>query len=392
MEQGAWLVLASALATDGSYVDVLAESQNAGSAAPYDTTPNAGLVIVGRNNVADVEKWCNNLPNWDNKKLVPFWIQTSRRSRCVDSEYIKAFNRLRTGGNEAFKMFGDLDMAERNKQDELEDRKRFVHDFFFNKPISANQTLALWQDLDDITTPTGFSVDPGTGGKVMGKKANFIGVVEQLRRCDRVKDLTGHKLNFYELLDELYRIKRAREANGRRVTDIDIWTDSITAANLDTAFLTYWKQESLEMLSLNKEFGRNDELGLSFTKYRVKRPAGLSINIIVDNFFDDFRNDNKTESQEPVGSILAILDIGSSIYWAPIKSNRKAFTVGQLSDLAKIDKDWACVMETVTREQTLISDTGTAVVECPQENLWIWGMGDGVPIMTGPTTDDENLY
>lgn len=395
VEDGQWMVLASALATDGTYVDVLLRSQNGGSAAPYDATPNAGLVIVGRNNVADVEKWCYNMPNWDPRKRVPFWFQTSRRSRCVDSEYMKAFTRLRNGGNAAFAEFGDLDLAERNKQDEVEDRKRFVHDFFFNKPISANQTLSSWESLEDIQTPTGFSVDPGTGGKVMGKRANFIGVVEQLRRCDRVRDLTGQKLNFYELLDELYRIKRAREANGRKVTDIDIWTDSVTAANLETAFLQYWKQESLEMAVLNigvPTRGENTQLGISFASYRVKRPSGLNINIVVDNFFDDFRNDNKVESQEPVGSMLAILDIGASIYWAPIASNRKVFTVGQLGDLAKIDKEWACVMETVTQEKTLISDTGTAFVECPQENLWIWGMGDGVPIMTGPTANVGNLY
>lgn len=392
VEDGAWKVLASALATDGSYVDVLITSQNAGSSAPYKAAPTAGLVIIGRNNVADVEKWCFNLPNWDPRKMVPFWIQTSRRSRCVDSEYIKAFDSLRNGGNEAFKMFGDIDMAERNRQDELEDRKRFVHDFFFNKPINEHQTLGDWQNLDDITTPTGFSVDPGTGGKVMGKKANFIGVLEQLRRCDRLFDLTGQKLNFYEFLDELYRIKRAREANGRVVTDIDVWTDSVMASNMETAALTYWKNESLDQARINIEYGESKDLGISWRSFRVKRPAGVRINIITDNFFDDFRDANKTENQEQVGSILAILDIGKSIYWAPIRSNKKTFTVGQLSDLAKIDKDWACVLETVTQEKTLISDTGTAIVECPQENLWIWGIGDGVPIMTGPTADTGNMY
>jgi hypothetical protein len=396
VEDGQWKVLASAVAADRTYVDILMVSQNAGSSAPFDATPGAsskkGVVYVGRNNVADVEKWCHNLPNWDPNKFVPFWLQTSRRARCVDSEYIKAFTRLRTGGNDAFKAFGDLDMAQRNKQDETEDRKRFVRDFFFNKPISDDQTLADWRDLEDIQTPTGFSVDPGTGGKVMGKRANFIGVVEQLRRCDRVWDLTGQLLNFYELLDELYRIKRAREANGKRVTDLDIWTDSVTAANLHTGFLAYWKQESLETLATNIEFGDHKQLGLSFQSYKVKRPAGVRINIIVDNFFDDFRDANDREDQEPVGSMMAILDIGGSIYWAPTKSNRKVHTVGQLEHLARIDKDWACVMESVTKEQTLISDQGTAVVECPHENLWIWGMGDGVPIVTGPTEDEGNLY
>lgn len=401
VEVGMWKVLASALADDGSYVDVLVESMNAGSSAPFDATPTAGLITIGTNNVNDYEKWCYNLPNWDPKKYVPFWIQTMRYARCVDSEYMKAFARLRNGGNEAFRAFGDLDLAERNRQDEMTRKKRFVWDFFLNKPISAAQTLGTWMlpenggGLEDIVTPSGFSVDPGTGGKVMGKRANFIGIVEQLRACDRVKDLTGAPLNLRELLDEIYRIKRAREANGKKVTDIDIWTDSVMAVRLHTAFLQYWKDESLQMGSINIEApkpGENAELGIAWTSYRVLRPSGVRINVLVDNFFDDFRDANAAESQEAVGSVMAILDLGGSIYWAPIKSNRKVFTVGKIQDLARIDKDWKCVMESVEQEQTLISETGTAIVECPQESLWIWGIGDAAVVTSGQTADEGNLY
>lgn len=392
---GAWKVLASAVASDNSYVDVLVVSQNAGSSAAYDTTPNAGLVLIGVNNVHDVEKWCNNLPNWDPRKVVPFWVQTFRRTRCVDSEYIKFYNRLRTSGaNEAFRAFGDMDLAQRNAQDELEHKKRFVNHFFFSKPLNANQTTALWRSLPEITTPTGFSVDPGTGGKLMGVRAENVGVLEQLRRCDRVRDLLGHQLNFYEFLDENYRIMRARESNGKQVNEIDWYTDSVTAANMQTAFLQYWKQESLEQLQLTMEFNKINELGMKYMSFYAKHPSGVRINIIVDRFFDDFRSANKSISQENVGVMLLCLDIGKggSIYWAQMKSNRKTFTVGDLNDLAKIDKDWACVMEAVTKEVTLISDTGAVIVECPQESLWIWGMADAVPLMTGKTAAEENLY
>jgi len=395
---GAWKVLAAATAADNSYTDVLVTSQNAGSAAVYDTTPTAGLVLLGLNNVHDVEKWCYNLPNWDSTKMVPFWIQTFRRTRCVDSEYIKFYNRLRTSGaNEAFRQFGDIDLAKRNAQDELEHKKRFVNHFFFSKPLNANQTQALYRSLPEITTPTGFSVDPGTGGKLMAVRAENIGVLEQLRRCGRVKDLLGHALNFYEFLDENYRIMRARESNGRQVTDIDWYTDSVTAANLQTAFMQYWKQESLEQLRLTMEFNKVTALGMKYMSFYAKHPVGVRINIIVDKFFDDFRSANKgltTGSQEQAGVMLLCLDIGQggSIYWAQIKSNRKSYTVGDLDNLAKIDKDWACVMEAVTKEVTLISDTGTVIVECPQESLWIWGMADAVPIMTGKTANEENLY
>lgn len=391
VEQGMWKVLASALATDGTYVDVLIEDMNGGSDAPFDATPTAGLLTIGRNNVNDYEKWCHNLPNWDPNKIVPFWFQTSRRTRCVDSEYKKAFEELRRT-NKAFAEFGDMDLARRNVQDEMTDRRRFVWDFFFNKPISDKQNLSDWEQLEDIQTPSGFSVDPGTGGKVVGKRANFIGVVEQLRRCDRVMDLAGNPLNFHEFIDELYRVKRSRESN-RRVTDIDVWTDSQTAVRLHTAFLTYWKQQTLEMASINIDVpkGRNETLGISWRSYELMRPSGVRINIITDNFFDDFRDANATESQEVVGSIIAILD-WSTIYWAPIASNRKSYTVGDLNTLGRIDKDWSCVLETVTQDKTLISDTGTAVVECPHDSLWIWGIGDAAMVMTGPTPPEGNLY
>jgi hypothetical protein len=394
-EQGNWEVLARATATDQTYIDVLVTSLNAGSSAAYDATPLAGVVVAGVNNVNDYEKWCYNMPNWNPDKLVPFWIQTFRRTRCVDSEYIKFYNRLRTeGANDAFKRFGDMDLAQRNAQDEREHQKRFVNHFFYAKPLNASQTITGWQSLPDITTPTGFSVDPGTGGKLIAKRAENVGVLEQLRRCNRVFDLLGHQLNFYEWLDENYRIMRARETNGKKVTDIDWFTDSVTAANLMTAFLQYWKQESLEQLQLTMEIGKVNTLGMKYNSFMAKFPAGVRINIVTDPYFDDWRNANKGQGQEGAGMLLLALDLGrgGSIYWAQIASARKSYTVGDVDDLAKIDKDWACVMKSVTRELTLVSDTGTVIVECPQENAWIMNFADAVPIMTGKTASETNMY
>lgn len=398
-QDGAWKVLASEVSADLTYVDVLLTSQNAGSSSPYASAPTTGVLVAGLNNVSDFEKWCTNRPNYDGRKEVPFWFQTMRRTRCVDQQYREYFQRLNEPGvNEAFKRFGDLTLAQRNAQDEHEYQKRFVNAFFFNKPVSANQTLALWKSLETISTPSGFSIDPGTGGSIREKRANFIGVKEQLLRCDRVRDLQNNPLNFYEFLDENYRIMRARRSQGRQVTDIDWFTNSPYRGQIMSAFMQYYKDQYLNTLHLNIEVGKTNNLGMIWDSFYVKHPSGVRINIMSHEYFDDLRDANKTESQESIGNVLLCLDMGKpgpqggTIYWSQIASNRKVHTVGDIEKLAQLDKDFACVMEGITKEITLTSETGTAVVECPSNSLWIWNCSDAVPVTTGETVSYVNLY
>lgn len=392
---GQWKVLASAVADDRSYVDILVTSENAGSSATYSTTPTAGVLLPGINNVNDYENWCYNRPTVDGRKIVPFFYQTFRRQRCVDSEYRKIYARL-IESNEAFKAFGDLDMAERNAQDERNAQKEFVHAFFFNKPISANQTLALWQSLESISTVSGATIDPGTGGKIIAKRANFVGVKEQLRQCDRYRDLGGQNLNFYEFLDENYRLMRSRESQGRNVTDIDWYTDSITSAQLQTAYLAYLKKESLEQLRLNVPPDGRDKYGWGFfwTSMRVKRPMGININIVTHHFFDDQLSAFDRESIAGSGRMLLGLDIGKggSIFYGMIESFRANRTTGQIDDLARLDSTFACTLKNITFERTLYSETGSVFVGCPSNSLWIQGLGDGVPSTLGPTSGSAGTY
>lgn len=398
-QNGAWKVLASAASTDKTYMDVLVTSQNAGSTAPFSTAPTTGVLLPGINNVNDYEKWCNNRPNFDGRKRVPFWFQTYRWTRCIDSEYRKVFGRLMEPGvNNAFKEFGDLPYAERNRQDEADRQKRFVNAFFFNKPISANQTLTSWQSLDDISTPSGFSIDPGTGGKVIAKRANFVGVVEQLRACDRIRDGQNHPLNLYEFFDENYRIMRARKSQGRKVTDIDWYTDSVTRARFMAGMLAYYKEKYLDQVRFVGQLGGANELGMVWDSYKVMHPAGVNINIISHEFFDDLRDAHKTESQESMGINFWCLDLGKpgpnggTIYWSQIATNMKRSTVGDLKDLSRIDKDWACVMESISQEITMMSETGTAIVECPNNSIMLMNYADADPIITGRTSSYLDLY
>lgn len=395
--QGNWRVVASAANSTATYIDVLLADENAGTTTPYDATPASGLIIAGLNNVNDFETWCTNLPNIDPRKRVPFWFQTSRQARCVDEEYQRVWNKL-FEVNPAFREFGDLPLAERNRQDELEAQKRFVNAFLFQKPISANQTLANWESLTSITTVAAGATIPGAmGSKLVAKRANFIGVKEQLRSCDRVFDLQGNKLNLYEFLDLNYDLKRRRETAGRKVTDIDWWVNSTFRANFQTAAIQYYKDQYLDTMRLTQEIGKiNQDLGWVYDSYFFKRPGGVRINLITDEFFDDYYDEFDSLSIPSVGNLLLCLDIGKppngSIYWAQMAANRKSYTTAEIEMLAKLDTTFRCTMDYLTLTQTLTSETGAVIVECPQLSAWIENFDIATPVTTGKTSPYSNLY
>jgi len=328
---------------------------------------------------------------------VPFFWQTTRRTRCVDSSYREFYGRLTTSGvNEAFKRFGDMTLAQRNAQDEMNYQKNFVNAFFFQKAISANQTAALWKNLENIVTPSGYALDPGTGGKVIAKRANFVGLVEQLRECDRYRDGQGMPLNFYEWLDINYQIKRSRESHNKRVTSIDWYTDEVTAANMISAYTEYLKKEygsNNVQFPIQIDKVMTNDLGFAWRTMYVKFPAGVAINIITHEFFNDLRDAFRVEGMETAGINLWALDWGNKgIYWAQLATNRKVHTTGDLKDLAPIDKDWACVMDSITQEVTLTSETGTVIVQCPNDSLIITNFADGIPDVTGKSSANGGSY
>lgn len=386
--RGQWKVLASAVDTSLSYIDVLLTSENAGSLTPFHQAPTSGVIIAGTNNVNDFESFCQNRPVLNPRKHVPFWYKTERWGRRVDSETKKVFLRL-AEGNKWFETFQNLPLSEYNRQDEELRQHRWVHDFFFSKKISANQTLANWQSLEQITTVTGSTVDPGLGGKLIAYRANPIGVIEQLQQCGRVIDMQNGRLNFYEWLDENYRIMRARKSQGRTVDTLDWFTDQRTAANIETAFITYIRQEYGDIVRINIDTGSN-ELGFNWKIFsNLKYPVGLKIALVTADFFDDMVNAFDNESIGSVGRVLWCLDIGKpgikggTIYPGMIASNAKTTTLGELKNLERIDTTFACVMEHITEEIRMTSNTWTAVVECPVNSIALQGLADAVPITTG---------
>lgn len=411
-EHGQWKVLSSAAgtATDGAAVlDLAIYDANAGSTEPYEASPTAttkGVVIPGVNNVSDYEKWCSNRVTLDPRKRVPFWFQTRRNARCVDSEYKEVFARL-MASNQAFREFGDLDLAARNRQDEMEDQKEFVNAFFFNKPSSANQTLSAWESLEPIYTPAGNGIKIGLDGKLIGRRAEFIGVKEHLRLCDRVYDLLGNRLNLFEFLDLVYNIKRARQTgmNGKKVTDIDFYTSSAFRAYFQQAYVEYAAAVWGGQARWNFDFNKVNDAGMLFDTYTFQYPSGVNVNLISDDWFDDYLDQFDNQGMITRGNLLLCLDIGKpgpnggSIYWAQMMANRATYQSADIEQLAKFDSTFRCVLKHVGVEQTLMSETGTAVVECPLHSAWIENFAMATPVTTGKDLAGEtgtgpypNLY
>ncbi len=406
--RGQWKVEASAVATDKSYVDLLLTSQNGNSSTPYDAAPgqtvtgyfHAGVVVVGTNNVSDFESWCNNRPALNPNRMIPFWFQTSRYTLCVDSFYKEWLEKLMSN-NPLFAKFGDVSLAERNKQLGAEFQKEWVRSFFWGKAL-PNQSLANWTSLEQINSVNSTIFDTGTENKLVGYRANSIGVYEQLRQCGRVIDLQGQTLNLREFFEQLYLIKRSRESQGKDASSIDIWTDSRTAAEFQRAMVAYYDSETNGLARFNYNVpstGVISTLGFRVRSYELVWPIGLTINLLTDNFFDDTVSAAQTEADaygQPgfvnQSRFLMVLDLGGSIYPGVIASNRKVHNVGQLEDLAKLDATYACAMANPTREVTLNSQTWAAIVECPSDSLIVENFSDRQPNAGDKSYPYDNLY
>jgi hypothetical protein len=384
---GQWKVLASEVDATLSYVDVVVTGENGGSASPFDAAPTAGVLLELGNNVNDFESFQQNRPTLDPRKRSPVWYQTMRRGRRVDSEYMKVFSRLMES-NKYYQQFGDLPLAERNRQDEELYQRQWVNMFLFGKAIGPNQTLANWQNLEQITTVTGATVDPGLGGKLVAYRANMIGIREQLLACGRTADLQNNALNIYDFWQENYLIHRARKSQGKPADRLDWYTNQVMSANFETAFFAYMKKEYGDIIRIVVTEGQN-ELGFHWKIFKPKFPAGVEIALMTHEYFDDIYQATQAEGIDSRGNFMLCLDAGKpgpkggTIYPATIGSNRKKRTIGELEQLARIDTTFALVMEYITEDITMISETTGAVCECPANSMWMENIAQVVPSTTG---------
>jgi hypothetical protein len=157
--------------------------------------------------------------------------------------------------------------------------------------------------------------------------------------------------------------------------------------------IAYYKADG-PLDSITWDAGRTNLFGGFYAQsYNLHHPAGVTMNIITNEFFDDMVTTAKIGDSRQyrsggtnavadgsAGRFLMILDLGGGIYPGMIDSNRVVHSTGNLDDLAKVNQDYACVMKNPTKEVTLNSQTWTAIVECPLDNLIIENFDSQVPV------------
>lgn len=391
---------ASATTYSGSpAILVTASTQNGGSFLPTAKKglPSTGFMVLGTPNKQDVERWCENRPALNGRKHVPFWFETNRWTMCVDELYENAFERLRTN-NDYFRLFGDIEVAQRNKQYAERFQRDWVNQVFWGKASDANQTLASYRSLPTVSSATSSVFDLNTEGKCVGRKADVIGIYEQLAQCNRIADLQGQQLNLEEFFQTIYEIVRSRGDQGKPNKVVEVVTDSYFAALFQRGMIRYFNAQSEGlarfMIDTKKIItGQAGEFGFSFDSYHLIYPQGVELRILTHEFFDDFVNVADDNGVESSGRMLWVLD-WSGIYPGIIASNRVVHRTGAIEDLAKIDASYACVMANPTQEVSLNSITYTVIVECPLDNLIIEGIGAYIPDHGGvsSTPSSEDYY
>jgi len=366
----AWTVVSANIV--GNYVRLVMSPQNAGSflAAAKITSPTSGVLRRGTVNVNDYEKFCDQIPGLNPNKDVPFFVETTRYTMCWDELYDK-YQTLLRANNPMYAKYGDVEAVELNKQIGADFQRRFTEAFFFEKPISTNQTINLYTNLDQITTYAASPLYlPSSEGRCIGYRANATGVYEQLAQCGRVFDLQGKQLDLPELFGEIYNLARVRDQLNEETQTIDLFMDSAFAGLFHRAMVNYYNDQSggnfRMVLDLGQvKLGQDGPLGFRFNTYRLIWPQ-LNIAVITHNYFDDLVSAHTAISSTltPSGRSIWALDF-AGIYPGIIESNRVVNNTGDLAALAQVDTAFACVMKNPTQKVTLNSITYTAVVECP---------------------------
>ena len=87
----------------------------------------------------------------------------------------------------------------------------------------------------------------------------------------------------------------------------------------------------------------------------------------------------------------SVLDF-TGIYPGIIASNRVVHDTGNLKALAAVRPEFSCVMKVHTRQQTLVSQTDTTIVECPGGNLILENISEEPPVWGGDESNPDLRY
>lgn len=367
----AWRIVSATVAGAGIRLVLASENTNSSMPASKLGNPVTGYLIRGAGNISDYESWCLEGPGLNLQKRVPFWLETTRLATCDDELFRKWERAIITGDNKFFETFKFVDAVEKNKQLGLDYKKKRVNDFFYGKPL-ANQTLNGVDSLETIEVETGTVV---TGlpneGRCVGKRANAVGIIEQLWECNRGADLQGQVLNLREFFNgPLYDMSRVRGRGKDGKIVIESMTDSYYASLIQLAMVDFFNVEmggNARYVVDVKPESQSGSFGFWYRKYHLPYP-NVEWRVLSHFAFDDMVEAARRVGQEASGTVLWTLD-WSGLYEGVVASNRRASSIGDLEKLSAIDPTLACVLKYPKRSWTLTSVTKTNVVECPRASF-----------------------
>lgn len=400
----AWkTVTATEIGSNQVRLYLLSENTASNLDASKLTDPIIGYLTRGTPNVNDHEKYCAQIPGLNTNQLTPFWWESVRWSTCDDELYQKYVKAIRDN-NPLFKMFGDVEAVELNRQIMADFQRRHAESFFYNKAL-PNQTLTDYDQLEQITVHS----DDAEGnylylpfeGRCVGRRANAVGIYEQHAECGMVRDLQGQILNLPELFRGLYKIMRVRKANGiaQGMSDglpvIEIFTDSFFAVQFAQGILRYYKDKSEGLLSLNMDISSKKNagpMGFFYTRFVLDYP-NVELRVVTHPFFDDQVDAAKKAdaSLESTGRVLWVFDWTSN-YQGIISSNSVTNRSGDVGRLAEVSNEFMCVMKVPRKSQKLNSLAYANIAECPQSSLLIENFSSDVPEHAGISGDEFDYY
>jgi hypothetical protein len=344
--------------------------------APAQTVfqPTAGLVQLGVNRVSDYKPWAYNQPSDLSRRLLAYWPQYSRFTRCWDDLYTEYLDALFDGKvNPYWERFKELPMAEQNRQQYAIYQRKLLNSFFYGQAIDEFQTPETYRQLPEVRDPRG-------NNGFIEYEANALGLRTQLQACNRVIDRGGAPLDLNELEEYVYALKRYREVDGGTVDSIDVMTDKNTASRILTLMASYYK--SRLGISWERNFGRTEKIAFgtqTMWKYNTYEliDAQVELNVIVEPFFADFKIQASAAGVPNRGNHLMFID-WPSVQFGVAKVNSRTSKTPDIDT----DPDFRFVIDAVTSTCEMESVQWTPVVNHHNKSL-IWeNFSDECPTYT----------
>ncbi len=388
----AWKISSATLV--GAVIRLVLVSQNTNSTMPAArlASPVTGYMTRGVGNINGYESFCLEGPGLNLEQRVPFWVQSTRWATC-DDELFRKYQEALVKDNPYFATFKNVDAVEKNKQLGDDFKRKMVNYFFYGKAL-ANQDLTNYGSLETISSATPSAlVIPGSG-RCVGKRANAVGVIEQLWECGRAADLQGQVLNLPEFFaDILYDISRVRSPSDDGRILIESMTDSYFASLIQLAMVNYYVYQTAGKLQVTQPMmAKQAVLGFWYREYELIYPV-VTWRVLTHRYFDDrvTAARNVAAANEATGRQLWTLD-WSDLFMAILGSREKTNVTGDINTLSGIDSNLACVMDYPKNTYKLMETEFTNVVQCPRRHYVLGNIAATVPEHRAPSIFGAHDY